>query len=168
MLVPNVCSYSIFRLVTRATIEERMMQQSKKKLLLEHLVVRKMNRGDLKQEELDDILRYGAKELFMEDSKEDGDKEPSPQVQTQEPARVIDIEAARAGDLSLRNTVALFRADIVMQNLFSSWLCGWIVCMPNDGTRVQHMPVAARPAALCVCGHALYIPGAYCSFLWLG
>eukprot|EP00803_Ostreobium_quekettii_P003791 evm.model.scf_714EXC.7 EVM.evm.TU.scf_714EXC.7 scf_714EXC:47239-61229(-) len=88
----------IYRLVTRATIEERMMQQSKKKLLLEHLVVRKMNRGDLKQEELDDILRYGAKELFMEDTKDDkdGDKEPSPQGQPQEPARVIDIEAARA------------------------------------------------------------------------
>jgi hypothetical protein len=52
----------IYRLVTRATIEERMMQQSKRKMLLEHLVVHKMTRGrttggDLKQNELTDILR---------------------------------------------------------------------------------------------------------------
>ena len=38
------------RLVTRLTIEERMMQQTKKKMVLEHLVVHKMNTAaDLKQ-----------------------------------------------------------------------------------------------------------------------
>ncbi|GAX74493.1 hypothetical protein CEUSTIGMA_g1942.t1 [Chlamydomonas eustigma] len=71
----------IYRLVSRATIEERMMQVSRKKMVLEHLVVRKMvqsqggssNNGHisssgvgvggqrssegLKQSELDDILR---------------------------------------------------------------------------------------------------------------
>ena len=42
---PVVC-----RLVTRLTIEERMMQQTKKKMMLEHLVVHKMNTAaDLKQ-----------------------------------------------------------------------------------------------------------------------
>jgi hypothetical protein len=36
--------------VTRLTIEERMMQQTKKKMMLEHLVVHKMNTAaDLKQ-----------------------------------------------------------------------------------------------------------------------
>lgn len=95
------------RLVTRATIEERMMQQSKKKLVLEHLVVRKMSsRGDLKQEELDDILRYGAQELFMEGHKE-GHKEEGEKEQ-QDSLRVIDLEAARAG------------------------MCGWcVVVMPD-------------------------------------
>ena len=40
----------ICRLVTRLTIEERMMQQTKKKMMLEHLVVHKMNTAaDLKQ-----------------------------------------------------------------------------------------------------------------------
>jgi chromodomain-helicase-DNA-binding protein 4 len=32
----------IFRLVTRGTIEERMMQMTKKKMVLEHLVVGRM------------------------------------------------------------------------------------------------------------------------------
>lgn len=54
----------IYRLVTRATIEERMMQQSKKKMVLEHMVVHKMSKmkdgGDLKQTELSDIIRWAA------------------------------------------------------------------------------------------------------------
>lgn len=55
------------RLVCRATVEERMMQQSKKKLVLEHLVVERMRtHTDVKQQELDDLLRYGAEELFAE------------------------------------------------------------------------------------------------------
>ncbi len=46
------------RLVTRATIEERMMQQAKGKMVLEHLVVQKMGKPQqMKQQELDDLLR---------------------------------------------------------------------------------------------------------------
>ncbi|EFJ45932.1 hypothetical protein VOLCADRAFT_30242, partial [Volvox carteri f. nagariensis] len=63
----------IYRLVTRQTIEERMMQVSRKKMMLEHLVVRKMSSGgggELKQSELDDILRYGAQELFADEGDE--------------------------------------------------------------------------------------------------
>lgn len=45
-----------------------MAQQSLKKLVLEHLVVSKMGKtADLNQDELDDILRYGAAELFAEE-----------------------------------------------------------------------------------------------------
>ncbi|KAJ7564340.1 hypothetical protein O6H91_02G013700 [Diphasiastrum complanatum] len=62
----------IFRLVTRGTIEERMMQMTKKKMVLEHLVVGRMRTQVLNQEELDDILRYGAKELFSDDTDEAG------------------------------------------------------------------------------------------------
>ncbi|XP_024359262.1 CHD3-type chromatin-remodeling factor PICKLE isoform X2 [Physcomitrium patens] len=61
----------IFRLVTRGTIEERMMQMTKKKMVLEHLVVGRMKKENINQEELDDILRYGAMELFSEKD-EDG------------------------------------------------------------------------------------------------
>lgn len=61
----------IYRLVTRGTIEERMMQMTKKKMVLEHLVVGRLkNQQVLNQEELDDILRYGAKELFADENDE--------------------------------------------------------------------------------------------------
>lgn len=44
-----------------------MMQQTKAKMMLEHVVVSKMGKAtDLKQDELDDILRYGAAELFAD------------------------------------------------------------------------------------------------------
>uniref|UniRef100_A0A0D9WMM4 CHD3-type chromatin-remodeling factor PICKLE n=1 Tax=Leersia perrieri TaxID=77586 RepID=A0A0D9WMM4_9ORYZ len=55
----------IYRLVSRGTIEERMMQLTKKKMVLEHLVVGRLTKGtNIVQEELDDIIRHGSKELF--------------------------------------------------------------------------------------------------------
>jgi len=39
----------IFRLVTRGTIEERMMQMTKKKMVLEHLVVGRMKKENINQ-----------------------------------------------------------------------------------------------------------------------
>ncbi|CAI9772930.1 unnamed protein product [Fraxinus pennsylvanica] len=62
----------IFRLVTRGTIEERMMQLTKKKMVLEHLVVGRLKAQNINQEELDDIIRYGSKELFADDNDESG------------------------------------------------------------------------------------------------
>jgi hypothetical protein len=46
----------IFRLVTRGTIEERMMQMTKKKMVLEHLVV-----GRMKKEVINQV--YGERDL---------------------------------------------------------------------------------------------------------
>ncbi|AQL01564.1 CHD3-type chromatin-remodeling factor PICKLE [Zea mays] len=61
----------IYRLVSRGTIEERMMQLTKKKILLEHLVVGRLTKANnVNQEELDDIIRYGSKELFEDENDE--------------------------------------------------------------------------------------------------
>ncbi|CAN6459733.1 unnamed protein product [Victoria cruziana] len=62
----------IYRLVTRGTIEERMMQMTKKKMVLEHLVVGRLKNQMINQEELDDIIRYGSKELFADENDESG------------------------------------------------------------------------------------------------
>ena len=75
----------IYRLVTRASVEERLITMAKRKMILEHLVVQKMPNAapggsdddsadiserrtgaSLRQAQLDDILRYGATELFAE------------------------------------------------------------------------------------------------------
>ena len=63
----------IYRLVTRASVEERMVTAAKRKMVLEKLVVvksddDKRSAGGLKQAQLDDLLRYGASELFAEDA----------------------------------------------------------------------------------------------------
>ncbi|KAM1021824.1 hypothetical protein ACFX2I_042872 [Malus domestica] len=62
----------IYRLVTRGSIEERMMEMTKKKMVLEHLVVGRLKKQDINQEELDDIIRYGSKELFVDENDEAG------------------------------------------------------------------------------------------------
>ncbi|TYI72123.1 hypothetical protein E1A91_D07G037500v1 [Gossypium mustelinum] len=62
----------IYRLITRGSIEERMMQMTKKKMVLEHLVVGRLKAQNINQEELDDIIRYGSKELFADENDEAG------------------------------------------------------------------------------------------------
>jgi hypothetical protein len=52
-----------YRFVTRATVEERIMQRAKQKRVLEEVVIGKQNLG---QEELQSILEYGAAELFAD------------------------------------------------------------------------------------------------------
>jgi SNF2 family DNA or RNA helicase len=44
-----VLQVMIFRLITRGTIEERMMQMTKKKMVLEHLVVGRLKAQNINQ-----------------------------------------------------------------------------------------------------------------------
>ncbi|GAB5030226.1 chd3-type chromatin-remodeling factor pickle-like [Nannochloropsis oceanica] len=63
----------VYRFLTRNTVEERILQLAKKKLLLEHVVVGEAGRGrKLTQDELDDVLKYGAEELFADEEEEEG------------------------------------------------------------------------------------------------
>ena len=59
----------IFRLIVSNSAEERVIQTASKKLVLEHLVVQKMDQ-ELKTSELEDILKFGTQQLFNE-NKED-------------------------------------------------------------------------------------------------
>lgn len=65
----------IYRFVTRNSVEERVTQVAKRKMMLTHLVVRPGMGGkgaNFTKQELDDILRFGTEELFKEDTgKED-------------------------------------------------------------------------------------------------
>ena len=65
----------IYRFVTRASVEERITEVAKRKMMLTHLVVRPgmgqgANAPSLSKRELDDILRFGTEELFKEESGE--------------------------------------------------------------------------------------------------
>lgn len=62
----------IYRFVTRNSVEERITQVAKKKMMLTHLVVRpglgsKTNNTTMSKQELDDILKFGTEELFKEE-----------------------------------------------------------------------------------------------------
>lgn len=64
----------IYRFVTRASVEERITQVAKKKMMLTHLVVRPGMgaKNTMSKQELDDILRFGTEELFKD---EEGNEE---------------------------------------------------------------------------------------------
>uniref|UniRef100_A0A8B9R7I9 Chromodomain-helicase-DNA-binding protein 4 n=1 Tax=Anas platyrhynchos TaxID=8839 RepID=A0A8B9R7I9_ANAPL len=60
----------IYRFVTRASVEERITQVAKKKMMLTHLVVRPglgSKTGSMSKQELDDILKFGTEELFKDE-----------------------------------------------------------------------------------------------------
>merc|ERR1711881_698157 len=68
----------IYRFVTRNTVEERVTQVAKKKMMLTHLVVQPGMAGggksNLSKKEIDDILKFGTEELFKEEElNEDGE-----------------------------------------------------------------------------------------------
>ncbi|KAI3798449.1 hypothetical protein L1987_33725 [Smallanthus sonchifolius] len=52
----------VYRLVVRASVEERILQLAKKKLMLDQLFVNKSG----SQKEVEDILRWGTEELFKD------------------------------------------------------------------------------------------------------
>ncbi|ORX53061.1 hypothetical protein DM01DRAFT_1322748 [Hesseltinella vesiculosa] len=61
----------VMRLVTRASAEEKILQVAKKKMVLDHLVVEKMDDDNLEQDDVESILKFGAKALFEEDGAAD-------------------------------------------------------------------------------------------------
>jgi SNF2 family DNA or RNA helicase len=77
----------IYRFVTRSSVEERIAQVAKKKMMLTHLVVRpgmgssaatnlqngekKVSANTMSKKELDDILRFGTEDLFKDDDNEE-------------------------------------------------------------------------------------------------
>lgn len=58
----------VYRLVVRASVEERILQLAKKKLMLDQLFVNKSG----SQKEVEDILRWGTEELFNDSSSMNG------------------------------------------------------------------------------------------------
>lgn len=60
----------IYRFVTRNSVEEKVTQVAKRKMMLTHLVVRPglgSKQTNFTKQELDDILRFGTEELFKEE-----------------------------------------------------------------------------------------------------
>eukprot|EP00257_Ricinus_communis_P018738 XP_015577536.1 protein CHROMATIN REMODELING 4 [Ricinus communis] len=76
----------VYRLVVRASVEERILQLAKKKLMLDQLFVNKSG----SQKEVEDILRWGTEELFSDPSRTNG-KDAGENNSSKDEA-VIDIE----------------------------------------------------------------------------
>lgn len=81
---------NIYRLVTKNSVEEEIVERAKQKMVLDHLVIQRMdttgrtvldkknagtNSNPFNKEDLNAILKFGAEDLFKDE--EDGDEEPT-------------------------------------------------------------------------------------------
>lgn len=60
-----------YQIVTRLGAEEKIMNIGRKKMALDHVLVDKMDSNDAEDEDLESILRHGAKELFEDQEDKD-------------------------------------------------------------------------------------------------
>ncbi|KAF8932788.1 hypothetical protein BGZ58_006793 [Dissophora ornata] len=58
----------VLKLMTRNSAEERIVQIGKKKMILDHLIVERMEDENLDPVDVESILKFGAKALFEEES----------------------------------------------------------------------------------------------------
>lgn len=56
-----------FQIVTKDSVEERIMQMGRKKMALDHALIESMDDDQLVGDDLESILRHGAQALFSED-----------------------------------------------------------------------------------------------------
>ncbi|KAJ3411679.1 hypothetical protein HDV05_001840 [Chytridiales sp. JEL 0842] len=56
----------VYKLFTRGTIEEKIIDSAKRKLVLDHLIVKKMDDDNINTQELSEVIKFGAKSLFDE------------------------------------------------------------------------------------------------------
>ncbi|KAI8144647.1 P-loop containing nucleoside triphosphate hydrolase protein [Fennellomyces sp. T-0311] len=57
----------VLRFMTRLSVEEKIAQMAKKKMVLDHLVVDKMDDDDLDENDVESIIKFGAQALFEGD-----------------------------------------------------------------------------------------------------
>lgn len=84
---------NIYRLVTKGSVEEDIIERAKKKMVLDHLVIQRMDTtgktvlhtgaapsssAPFNKEELSAILKFGAEELFKEPEGEEQEPQVGP------------------------------------------------------------------------------------------
>ncbi|XP_061618937.1 chromodomain-helicase-DNA-binding protein 3 isoform X4 [Phyllopteryx taeniolatus] len=110
----------IYRFVTRASVEERITQVAKRKMMLTHLVVRPglgSKAGSMSKQELDDILKFGTEELFKNGG--EGMKNPSGD-KAEDEGNVIHYDSAAIERLLDRSQDATDDSDVQNMNEYLS------------------------------------------------
>lgn len=57
-----------FQLMTRASVEEKIMQMGRKKMALDHVVVEQLDADNPEDQDVESILKFGAAELFNDNN----------------------------------------------------------------------------------------------------
>ncbi|XP_061664095.1 chromodomain-helicase-DNA-binding protein 3 isoform X2 [Syngnathoides biaculeatus] len=110
----------IYRFVTRGSVEERITQVAKRKMMLTHLVVRPglgSKAGSMTKQELDDILKFGTEELFKDEG--EGMKNSSGE-KAEDEGSVIHYDSAAIERLLDRSQDATDDSDVHNMNEYLS------------------------------------------------
>uniref|UniRef100_A0A8C4PUT9 Chromodomain helicase DNA binding protein 5 n=1 Tax=Equus asinus asinus TaxID=83772 RepID=A0A8C4PUT9_EQUAS len=152
----------IYRFVTRASVEERITQVAKRKMMLTHLVVRPglgSKSGSMTKQELDDILKFGTEELFKDDVEGDNkDVEDSSVIHYDDAAisKLLDRNQDATDDTELQNMNEYLSSFKVAQYVVReedgvvSPPLPWPGCRAGDGTAcaTATWPLPALPDGL--------------------
>mmetsp|Transcript_2445 Transcript_2445/g.9202 ORF Transcript_2445/g.9202 Transcript_2445/m.9202 type:complete len:1438 (-) Transcript_2445:1350-5663(-) len=85
---------NIYRLITKDTVEEKILEQAKQKMILDHVVIQKMDtsgrvvlsgnsttdkkkKNQFTKKDLSEILKFGATDLFAEENEKKNEAPPS-------------------------------------------------------------------------------------------
>ncbi|KLU88556.1 chromodomain helicase DNA binding protein 1 [Magnaporthiopsis poae ATCC 64411] len=60
-----------FQLMTKGSVEEKIMQMGRKKMALDHVMIETMDKQDVESDDLESILKHGAEALFSEDNEKE-------------------------------------------------------------------------------------------------
>ncbi|KAF3854783.1 hypothetical protein F7725_022838, partial [Dissostichus mawsoni] len=107
---------NIYRLVTKGTVEEDIIERAKKKMVLDHLVIQRMdttgrtvldsnsgttNSNPFNKEELTAILKFGAGELFKE---AEGEESEPQEMDIDEILRLAETRESDQGSMTVTET----------------------------------------------------------------
>jgi chromodomain-helicase-DNA-binding protein 4 len=57
-----------FQLMTRSSVEEKIIHMGRKKMALDHVVVEQLDADDVEEHDVESVLKFGAAELFKDDN----------------------------------------------------------------------------------------------------
>ncbi|XP_075945167.1 chromodomain-helicase-DNA-binding protein 2 isoform X2 [Anarhichas minor] len=113
---------NIYRLVTKGTVEEDIIERAKKKMVLDHLVIQRMdttgrtvldsnsdtntNSNPFNKEELTAILKFGAEELFKE---AEGEESEPQEMDIEEILRLAETRESDQGSSATDELLSQFK-----------------------------------------------------------
>ncbi|XP_051953610.1 chromodomain-helicase-DNA-binding protein 2-like isoform X4 [Xyrauchen texanus] len=143
---------NIYRLVTKGTVEEDIIERAKKKMVLDHLVIQRMdttgrtvldnssansNSNPFNKEELTAILKFGAEDLFKES---EGEESEPQEMDIDEILRLAETRESEQGssatdELLSQFKVANFTMDESTPELEEKPVRDWDDIIPEDQRR---------------------------------
>uniref|UniRef100_A0A671KDP8 Chromodomain-helicase-DNA-binding protein 2-like n=1 Tax=Sinocyclocheilus anshuiensis TaxID=1608454 RepID=A0A671KDP8_9TELE len=139
---------NIYRLVTKGTVEEDIIERAKKKMVLDHLVIQRMdttgrtvldnnsgnsNSNPFSKEELTAILKFGAEDLFKEP---EGEESEPQEMDIDEILRLAETRESDQGSSATDELLSQFK---VLYSIF--YCCGIFSPEPCDsdvGSKLKH------------------------------